>query len=257
VAADDSRALRRQRWRDALLIGGGLAALALVIVMQAWAWRFDRLLYDLGLAQAPRSAAADIVIVAIDDASVAAIGRWPWRRAVHTTLLEKLAVARPRAVMLDLVLSEADPDPRQDVLLAQALRAAAPVVVPVAWIAVPGQAPRLLEPAGPLRDAAPWVQADVEPDSDGILRHTFLRAGLGRADLPHAALALLQAGGEPLKALPPTEDAPPARGGLADTWVRDARMPIRYQGPAGLLQRVSYVDAQGTKGPCAEHVKPK
>jgi signal transduction histidine kinase len=198
-------------------------------------------LYDLGLALSPRDVPADVVIVAIDEASIAAIGRWPWRRAVHTTLLERLAVARPRAVMLDLVLSEPDPDPRQDALLAQALRDAAPVLVPVAWYALPGESPRLLEPVGPLRDAARPVQAEVEPDRDGLLRHTFLRAGLGSARLPHAALALLEAGGESLPpALAVERRTTPAS--TTPGWVRDERLPIRFQGPAGHLKRVSYVD---------------
>lgn len=242
MVADDSGALRRQRRRDALLIGGALAALALAIVTQAWAWRVDRVLYDLGLGLSPRSTPADVVIVAIDDASVAAIGRWPWRRAVHATLLERLAAAKPRAVLLDLVLSEPDPDPRQDALLAQALRAAAPVVVPLAWYALPGEAPRLLQPAGELLGAARAAQADVEPDSDGIVRHTFLMAGIGQATSPHAALALLEAGAEPLAAAPQAERAPARPVGASDAWVRDARLPIRFQGPAGHLRRVSYVD---------------
>jgi CHASE2 domain-containing sensor protein/signal transduction histidine kinase len=232
---------RRQRRRDALLIGAALAVLAAALVTQGWAWRVERVLYDLGLALSPREVPADVVIVAIDEPSVAAIGRWPWRRAVHTTLLERLAAAKPRAVMLDLVLSEPDPDPRQDMLLAQALRAAAPVVVPVAWYALPGERPRLLEPAGPLRDAARPVQAEVEPDRDGLLRHTFLRAGLGSASLPHAALALLEAGGE---SLPPglAVERHPAPASATPGWVRDERLPIRFQGPAGHLKRVSYVD---------------
>ena len=121
MATVDTGAARRQRQRDALLIGSALAALALAIVTQAWAWRIDRVLYDIGLALSPRAAPSDVVIIAIDDASVAAIGRWPWRRAVHATLLERLAAAKPRAVMLDLVLSERDPDPKQDALLAQVI----------------------------------------------------------------------------------------------------------------------------------------
>lgn len=241
VAEDFGAPLRHHRRRDALLIGVGLALLALAIVTQAWAWRFDRVLYDVGLALSPRPAPTDIVVVAIDDASVAAIGRWPWRRAVHTTLLERLAEAKPRAVMLDLLLSEPDPDPRQDVLLAQALRNAAPVVVPVAWYAAAGQAPRLLAPAVPLRDAARWVHAEVEPDGDGILRHAFLRAGVGSAQWEHAALALLAAGGESPARKPVVELAPTPPAG-SGAWVRDARLPIRYQGPTGHLQRVSYVD---------------
>jgi hypothetical protein len=116
----------------------GLALLAFVLAAGGWLWRADRLVYDAGLALWSRPAPADIVIVAIDDASIEAIGRWPWKRSVHATLLEQLARARPRAVVLDLVLSEPDPDPRQDELLAAAMRHAAPVVMPVSWQAVPG-----------------------------------------------------------------------------------------------------------------------
>ncbi len=241
MTADDPAALRRQRRRDALLIGGALAALALAIVTQNWAWRVDRVLYDIGLTLSPRSAPADVVIIAIDDASVAAIGRWPWRRAVHATLLQRLADARPRAVLFDLLFSEPDADPRQDMVLATALRAA-PVVVPLAWTTLPGEGPRLLLPAGDLRNAARLAQAEVEPDSDGILRHAFLRAGIGEATLPHAALALLEAGGEPLRHAPPADRAPAGSIDRGNAWVRDGRLPIRFQGPAGLLHRVSYVD---------------
>lgn len=242
MAADESGASRRQRQRDALLIGVALAALALAIVTQAWAWRIDRVLYDVGLSLSPRSAPDDVVIIAIDDASIAAIGRWPWRRAVHTTLLSQLAAAKPRAVMLDLVLSEPDPDPRQDELLARALRDAAPVVLPLVWTTLPGAAPQLLLPAGVLRDAARLAQAEVEPDGDGIVRHTFLHAGIGGPSLPHAALALLEAGGEPLHSTPLVERAPVERAGVSEAWVRDGRMPIRFQGPSGFLRQVSYVD---------------
>ncbi len=241
VAADDPGVLRRQRQREALLIGGALAALALAIVNQSWAWRVDRVLYDIGLTLSPRSAPADVLIVAIDDASVAAIGRWPWRRAVHATLLQRLADARPRAVLFDLLFSEPDADPRQDMLLATAL-GAAPVVVPLAWTTQPGEAPRLLLPTGALRGAARVAQAEVEPDSDGVVRHAFLHAGIGEATLPHVALALLEAGGEPQRDAPPADRAPAGRVGLGNAWVRDGRLAIRFQGPAGFLHRVSYVD---------------
>jgi hypothetical protein len=99
-----------------------LALLAALLVLTGWSWRADRVVYDLGLSLWRRPPPPDIVIVAIDDASVAAIGRWPWPRVVHSTLLERLAEARPRSIALDLVLSEPDTDPAQDLLLARMLR---------------------------------------------------------------------------------------------------------------------------------------
>jgi CHASE2 domain-containing sensor protein/signal transduction histidine kinase len=238
---NERAAWRRARRRDSILIGLTLAALAFGIVQGDWAWRLERTLSDLGLALAPRPVPDDIVVVAIDDASLSVIGRWPWRRAVHATLLERLAQSEPRAVLLDLVLSEPDPDPPQDALLARALQAAAPVVLPLHWHAAPGQAPRLLDAVMPLRDAVIPAQADLALDSDGILRHAFLSAGVDERRLPHAALALLAAGGEAIPSGLEFERAP-ATPRHADAWQRDERLPIRYQGPPGHLRRVSYVD---------------
>lgn len=53
-------------------------------------------------------ASSHIIIIAIDDASISAIGRWPWRRALHAGLIEHLSAAQPRAVGLDVVFSEDD-----------------------------------------------------------------------------------------------------------------------------------------------------
>ena len=54
----------------------------------------------------------DIVIVDIDDASLAAMaedyGRWPWPRQVLGEFLEHLEVQRPRAVVFDILFSEPD-----------------------------------------------------------------------------------------------------------------------------------------------------
>lgn len=222
-----------------------LALLAALLVLTGWSWRADRVVYDLGLSLWRRPPPPDIVIVAIDDASVAAMGRWPWPRVVHSTLLERLAEARPRSIGLDLVLSEPDPDPAQDLLLARMLRRAAPVVLPVAWQAGgPGVPGRPLLPIPLLAQAARLGVAEATVDADGVLRHAFLRTGLGDQLYPHMALALLEAGGETLSAGLPVSRATaevvptqPATG-----WTRQDRFPIRYAGPPGHVQRLSYVD---------------
>ena len=223
-----------------------LAALAFALAFGGWTWRADRVVYDFGLGAWSRPPPPGIVIVAIDDASIAAIGRWPWPRAVHSTVLDRIAQARPRAIGLDLILSEADPDPAQDRLLAQVLRRAAPVVLPVAWQAAgPGVPARLLTPSGELASAVTLGAAEPAVDADGVLRHAFLRTGrTGRAAqvYPHMALALLQAGGERLDPrLPVVTEAPDTAAADSD-WIRADRFLIRYAGPPGHVQRVSYVD---------------
>lgn len=54
----------------------------------------------------------DIVIVDINEASLAAMGkefgRWPWPRQVLGEFLEKLEAQRPRAVVFDILFSDAD-----------------------------------------------------------------------------------------------------------------------------------------------------
>ena len=237
-----------QRWRDDLAVGAAMALLALGLALGEWAWRLDRLWYDATLAFWPRPAPADIVIVAIDDASVDAIGRWPWRRAVHATLLHRIGEAHPRALLLDLVLSEPDPDPAQDALLAQALQAASPAVLPVALVARP-DAPGgigVLEPVPALREVAALGAAESAVDADGVLRHAFLRAGPAGSTYPHLALALLNAGGESPHPALRTDLAPAvaAVAGRAGTrgGERDGRFLIRYAGAPGHFERISYVE---------------
>lgn len=52
----------------------------------------------------------DVVIIAIDDASVRDIGRWPWSRAVMADLVTRLSDAKPAVIGLDIVHSESAPD---------------------------------------------------------------------------------------------------------------------------------------------------
>jgi len=48
-------------------------------------------------------------IVAIDDASLEKLGRWPWPRTLLATLVRKVAAFSPGAIGLDIVMPEADP----------------------------------------------------------------------------------------------------------------------------------------------------
>jgi CHASE2 domain-containing sensor protein/nitrogen-specific signal transduction histidine kinase len=254
------------RWRDEIAIATALGLMAVAMTFGGWAWRLERVVYDAGLALWSRPAPPDIVIVAIDDDSIDAIGRWPWRRAVHASVVERLAQAQPKAVALDFVLSEADPDVTQDQVLARAMsRSVArgvPVVVPVAWEAAQAQPLVPTKPAPELGTAMRQGAAEAPVDADGVLRHAFLRAGPAAAPYPHLALALMQAAGEGLHPRLSTERSEGARtasstssgpgagpgfeislGGPAQQrWRREDRFLIRYAGAPGTVERVSFVD---------------
>ena len=100
-----------------------LAGLSMAIVLCSVSgalWRLDLSFYDAALTNG--SVPADVVIVAIDDASVAELGRWPWRRALHAALLDRLRMMGARAVVLDLLLTEPDLElPQGDSALATAM----------------------------------------------------------------------------------------------------------------------------------------
>ncbi len=241
--------MNKRAWRDVWWIAAGLALLAWALAAGGWTWRLDRLLYDMAMAAWREAPPEDIVIVAIDDRSIAEIGRWPWARAVHATLLERIAAAAPRGVVLDMVLSE---DAAHDEVLAAALARAqvqrVPVVMPVAWQTVaglPGGAGLgALEPQAALRASVRLGAAEAVVDSDGVLRHAFLRAGPAARPYPHLALALLDAAGQAPHARLPIDAAPPATFDVTDAerWRRDGRFAIRYLGAPGSFQRLAYID---------------
>src|SRR6202035_1446022 len=78
-------------------------------------------------ARGPLPVPEDIAIVAIDEASLARFGRYPWRRNLTAQMLDQLAVARPKAIALDVLLSEAT-DTADDSALASAIAKAGNVV---------------------------------------------------------------------------------------------------------------------------------
>ena len=65
------------------------------------------------------------------DASLAELGRWPWPRAVMAEFIDRLVAQRPRAVALDILFVDADP--QGDEALAAALRRAGNVALAASY----------------------------------------------------------------------------------------------------------------------------
>jgi eukaryotic-like serine/threonine-protein kinase len=58
----------------------------------------ERRLYDFASVRSDRLPSERIAIIAIDDQSIANIGRWPWPREVHAQLIDQLAAAGAKSI---------------------------------------------------------------------------------------------------------------------------------------------------------------
>ena len=90
---------RRRGWRSDALIG--LAVVAGVLALHATTDLFgglERRFYDFASSHNARAPSDRIAIIAIDDQSIANIGRWPWPREVHAQLIDQLKAAGAKTV---------------------------------------------------------------------------------------------------------------------------------------------------------------
>jgi adenylate cyclase len=94
----------------------------------------------------------DIVLVDIDEKSLARMeqgaGRWPWSREVHAELIEGLAAQKPRAIVFDIMFTEADGfRPQDDAVFAETVAAHPNTYFPLMRLPASGDAkgPRLTD----------------------------------------------------------------------------------------------------------------
>ncbi len=75
--------------------------------------QLEHLIYDAGVRHTVRMPAATrkIAIIAIDDASMSRLGRWPWSRHVLANMVRRLNAARAKVIGLRLNLFEPQSDP--------------------------------------------------------------------------------------------------------------------------------------------------
>jgi len=58
----------------------------------------ERKAYDLGVLASSRVPSDKVAVIAIDDQSIANLGRWPWPRAIHAKMVDILAAGHPKVI---------------------------------------------------------------------------------------------------------------------------------------------------------------
>ncbi len=217
-------------------IAGGIAITLLVVflhqadsgVLRAVRDRLDWLVYDLRFNQtlpADPVPHRDVVIVDIDEASLAEVGHFPWPRSVLAQLIDRLVEAGVVVVGFDIVFAEAEENP-----IRQVLREATPLLG--------DDAARLGELLAPV---------DEELDGDLLFARSISAAREAGIDIVLGyALTLEQnrAGvtGDPLELL----DAPdPGALGLEQMTGHTANIPVLQQAAERAGFFVSTPDADG------------
>jgi serine/threonine-protein kinase len=150
----------------------------------------ERWAYDLGVRMTSKSPSERIAVIAIDDQSIANIGRWPWPREVQATLVDKLAEAKAKVIGNTTFFFEPQKDPglayveKMLALYGKAYPAGSPDVAEV------GEIGRLLN------------EASVALNSDVRLAASVQRAGNVLVPLAFNELAYSPPPGRPDKPLP-------------------------------------------------------
>lgn len=214
-------ALRNRVWLRWLLMAG----VALVAIVLQWAqppfraaWTLEYLVKDhLTRWNASVQPEDRLVVVDIDEASLAAIGPWPWSRSTIAELIENLVSEyRVRGVGLDIVFP-ATSDPLGDQRL-QALAASAPLTLAQAFDFAQREIPietgvPVLRKRNELLGSSPYANgyianhpglADarcvgnigIQPDPDGQVRSVPLLAQWQQGYSPLLPLAMLQCGSD-------------------------------------------------------------
>jgi len=217
---------RKHKLRPGGLIGLAVIALTFGLHFSGALTTLENISYDWRMKTLRSEAAApdDVAVILIDEASLRAmdpvVGRWPWPRSVHADVIDFLALGNPRAIVFDILFSEAD-SADDDQRLASATadagnvihamqiyrdsedelnvsmlnrplpEAALPYAVAEGDVAADNNVYTLPMP-GLLQASAGLGVVTMEPDDDGVYRHGRLWhdyrgqrfAGLATAPLP-------------------------------------------------------------------------
>jgi serine/threonine-protein kinase len=104
---------RARDWALGVAVALAFAAFGRTDLLQS----LERKAYDVGVKASERVPSDRIAVVAIDDASLRALGRWPWPRDVHARFTERLAAGGPKAIGSLVFFAEPETEPGMAYLL--------------------------------------------------------------------------------------------------------------------------------------------
>jgi adenylate cyclase len=258
-----------------------LAMIAVYFTKPPLLEHLERRSYDLRLQALPHEPPTHVTLAAVDERSLADIGRWPWSRATMASLTHALSAAGARVIAFDVFFAERE-SPAADQAFARELRQAGNAVLGTVFLMRADEAryldadalhaarraiePQAIEhvagelgpvyrapdPQGVLANlpelqsaAARTGHVNVDVDPDGVVRRVAL---VQRADGRFFPSFDVQVARTYLGAPPPGLELAPygiaglRLGGEDIPLDEEGRLLIRYRGPPGSFDTVSIAD---------------
>lgn len=210
-----SASSKGMHWKSEWFIG--LVVVVGVLLLNVFSDFFgtlERRYYDFASTSTTRQPSDRIAIIAIDDQSIANIGRWPWPRDVHAKLIDQLAAANAKTIAYTAFFFEPQTDRGLSYIhkiknvLAAANAAEPAPTAPSAPMAAAEQPAAAASPVDPMLEQVGKIikDAEIALDTDAILAASMKRAGnvvipsfftlgepLGKPDEPLPPYALASA----------------------------------------------------------------
>ena len=121
----------------------------------------ERRFYDFASTSTSRQPSDRIAVIAIDDQSIANLGRWPWPRDIHAKLIDQLAAAKAKTIVHTAFFFEPQVDP--GLVFIRKMKAA---------LGTTPDAPATNEQLNQL-----IAEAEVALDTDAVLAASIQKAG--------------------------------------------------------------------------------
>jgi serine/threonine protein kinase/CHASE2 domain-containing sensor protein len=189
--AKSSSGKRVQFWRTDWFVGV-LVVIGVVILHQVtdFTGTLERRFYDFASTSTSRQPSDRIAVIAIDDQSIANIGRWPWSRDVHAEMTDKLAAAKAKTVVNTVFFFEPQTD-RGLVFIRKMKEALAPSV---GQGGLGDQLNKVIEEAEAALDTDAKLAASMQKAGNVLIPSVFeLGEPLGKPDNPLPPYALKSA----------------------------------------------------------------
>lgn len=204
---------------------------------------FEAKTYDLRFKnmRGPIQPNPEIAIIAIDDKSIAELGRFPWSRDRYAKLLDRLSAAKAKAVIFDAFFPERE-NVANDRLFAAATRRSGNVVLAVAFdFDKDWRVTNITRSLPEIERGAMGIgHINQLPDDDGVIRRNPLLVEMDGKLIPSLGLvgAMVALGEKEFAA----DDFDIVLGKRSVPVDAERRMWINYVGGPGVYPRYSFTD---------------
>ncbi|HEY5762355.1 MAG TPA: CHASE2 domain-containing protein, partial [Rhodocyclaceae bacterium] len=104
-------------WKSDWFLGVAVSLVLLMLAQTPAVQSLERAAYDIGVRMSDRQPSDRIAVIAIDEVSIANLGRWPWSRELHARMTELLAQAQAKVIVNTVFFTEPQRDPGYDYVL--------------------------------------------------------------------------------------------------------------------------------------------